>query len=154
MSIWKSKRCFRIVRSSAFQNTSYFLSGMHFRGLKTPKTKWEKIRETPCICNEKGNMERISFSCKGNAFCFWKSDSKWGLFITTYWRVCVYAGCSNIRSGAGCSSAYTSEPAPLQSQLWSVVGKCSDVPLSFLSAEQLIQEYIFCKMLSFCGPHA
>ena len=22
---------------------------MHFKGLKTPKTKWEKIRETPCI---------------------------------------------------------------------------------------------------------
>ena len=47
--MYKSKGCFGIVRSLAFQNTPYFLSGMHFKGLKTPKTKWEKIRETPCI---------------------------------------------------------------------------------------------------------
>ena len=27
----------------------HFLSGMHFKGLKTPKTKWNKIRGTPCM---------------------------------------------------------------------------------------------------------
>ena len=49
MLIEKSKGCFGIVRSSAFQNTPYFLSGMHFKVLKTPKTKRNKMSETPCI---------------------------------------------------------------------------------------------------------
>jgi len=44
----ESRGCFGIVRSSAFQNIPYLTSEMHFKGLITPKTKWNKIRETPC----------------------------------------------------------------------------------------------------------
>ena len=51
MSILKSKDSFEILRSSAFQNCPYFLSAMHFKGLKIPKTEWKQFCGTPCINN-------------------------------------------------------------------------------------------------------
>ena len=42
------------------------------------------------ICNDIENMERISFSCKGNAFCSWKINVEVGtVHYNSHQSVCT-----------------------------------------------------------------
>ena len=47
-SINKSQVSFGFLMSSAFQYSPYIGSGMHFMGLKMPKTKFNMFCGTPC----------------------------------------------------------------------------------------------------------